>query len=1581
MAVKIKFDNNYNALPPTFVLATRNGTKLGPVPAVNIQLADNMNSYFELEFRVYKEDNGAEYALWDSLVDFKLLWCPEWDVWFEITVELAEEDGTYKNVSAVSLGEAELSQINLYTIEINTETDIMRDDYVPTVLYNEDKPEASLLNRIMEKAPHYIIKHVDEGIAHIQRTFTFDGTSLYDAFQEIAEEIDCIFIINSGSNDDGSIERSISVYDLESYCLDCGKRGDFVDTCPECGQNNIQHGYGEDTGIFICPDNLASNITYSVDTDSVKNCFKLVAGDELMTATVRNCNPNGSDYIWYISDEVKSDMSTELVEKLDSYNEQYEYYKNDYSISFDAGLVQKYNALVDKYKIYRDDLQHIPDTIVGYSALMNAFYDAIDFEFYLNDELMPDASMQSTDAGKEVAKLTTRNLSPVAVQDLKKCSAASATSAVLAMAKVLVDSRYRIKIEKDTFSSPHWSGQFILTNYSDDEDTATSEIVSVDISEDYEEFIRQKIDKALNDKTVDAVSLTELFKLDIVSFKAELHKYCLQRLISFNDGCQACIDILIEQGIANNETWADKNPNMYEEVYIPYRQKLLAIDEEMKQREEEIMIIAGSYESDGTLRVTGIQTLIDEENAKIQETLDFENYLGEELWLEFAAYRREDTYQNDNYISDGLNNTELFNNAREFLAVAEKDIYKSATLQHSITATLRNLLVMREFEPIVDYFCVGNWLRVQVDGKVYRLRLISYQIDFDNLDSLTVTFSDVKSVADGLTDSQSILDQAASMSSSYGSVSRQAGQGKKSAQRLGEWVERGLALTNMKIVGDADNQNITWDNHGILCKEYVPMFEEYDERQLKIINRGIYLTDDDWLTARAGIGNFLYYDPADGQTKESYGVIADTLIGNLILSKKVGIYNENNSITLDENGLTLKAYPYEGSTENSVFRIVNMKEEPGEDVVWIDENGNAHFKGEISATALTIYDQDFNDYYDERFETLFEVKDGQIQSKIESVEESLSDKIQEAENKAAEALAEQVMDFNSDIADLQKQLDKHVMTWFYDGVPTPSNEPAVDWRTTSDKEEHLGDLYYDTTPGFCYRWNKQGTTYLWEKVEDKDIIQSLQDAAKAQDTADHKRRVFFDTPVPPYDQGDMWVNADYSDGSVTYKNEILRCQTAQPEGGKFDIKHWILASKYTDDSYAKGVEVTLSTEITQTNEQIGMLAQRTTKVEGDYGDLETRVQSAEFKLTPDEIVQTVRDHKAYQNDFNGIGSRNYIINGNFADGTTSWGLRNYPATHDVVTQNGKNWGHIVGSTSTNVSTESFMQNAYKSHGITIEPGQSYTFSARVKGSKAGQIFQFGIQWIKGGNMSNILSQTWKEFTVGTSEEIVSCTSKSHADSDSFAIFVGTPGKTVGLEVYFTELKLERGEHYTDWSPAPEEVHNSMSRIEQTADMIKLLVQSGSSESSLKLTDKFIEVLTQNVVMTDELIQFVVGSDGIQDISSQAASAAENAKSAYDLATTNSAQLQRYDPAMQCLRFEADTGLSITAYNDEGKQSIWSTLITNTGFSIINNDLMKAVFYAYEDKCLVQNLEIGKESSKIKIIQRGTASGGVVWSSK
>lgn len=957
MAIRIKFDSANNPEKPTFVLATRNGVKIGGIKAEHIVASDAFVDSPEATFKVYKfeydEEQGKNVVVkyWDDIVDLKLVWCKEWDAWFQINVEIDEATETEKTVYCTRLSNAELSQIMLYDIEINTDDDIARPDYVePTVFWNPVEPKASLLHRIMEKAPHYTITHVDHSLIKIQRTFSFDGTSLYDAFQEIAKEIGCIFVLNSNSDTNGNINRNIEVYDLESQCNSCGKRNDFTAVCPNCGSTSFTAGYGKDTGIFITPDELAEDVNFKTDIGSVKNCFKLEGGDDLMTATIRMCNPNGSDYIWYISDDMKKDMSSALVSRLNSYDQQYNYYQNDYVSNVDSGSISRYNALVAKYNKYNGNLATISTPIKGFPALMQAYYNAIDMSIFLESALMPSVSTQDTNASKEVSKLTRQNISPVSVESLNVLSSASADSAVMSMAKVLVDPRYQIKLNNTSYSNGTWSGKFIVINYSDESDTATSGIITVSINGDYEGFIKQKIEKMLSREATD-VNITGLLKMSENGLIDELKKYSLKRLISFADSCQSCIDILIEQGIGNRDQWVSRVPNLYDNLYVVYRNKLKIINSEIFIRQSEIDSISGSYGSDGFVESMGLMNYIEKIRDTIQSTLDFQNYLGDSLWKEFCAFRREDKLSNSNFISDGLDNAMIFDMARKFIEIAEKEIIKSALLQHTIESTLKNLMAIDKFKPLIKYFEVGNWLRIQIDGKVYKLRLLSYEIDYDNFDNITVDFSDVMTTADGISDQESLMNKASSMATSYDYTARQANRGSVSKSWLDNWVEMGLDVTNTKVISGSDNQVQTWDNHGMLFRRFDVIIDDYDDIQMKIINSTLAVTDDSWETVKTAVGLFYYLDVNTGEYKRAYGVNAEMVVGKLIIGEGLGIYNSSGSLKFDHDGLTIKNEGNQFIVNPNNDELLVVKHDDSK-VLYLDKDGNLNITGKMTATTL-----------------------------------------------------------------------------------------------------------------------------------------------------------------------------------------------------------------------------------------------------------------------------------------------------------------------------------------------------------------------------------------------------------------------------------------------------------------------------------------------------------------------------------------------------------------------------------------------------------------------------------------------------
>lgn len=77
------------------------------------------------------------------------------------------------------------------------------------------------------------------------------------------------------------------------------------------------------------------------------------------------------------------------------------------------------------------------------------------------------------------------------------------------------------------------------------------------------------------------------------------------------------------------------------------------------------------------------------------------------------------------------------------------------------------------------------------------------------------------------------------------------------------------------------------------------------------------------------------------------------------------------------------------------------------------------------------------------------------------------------------------------LSSLQDQIDGNIQTWYATGEPTLQNYPASTWPTVEDKNNHIGDLYYESETGKAYRFMLDGNTYKWVQIADEDIAAAL----------------------------------------------------------------------------------------------------------------------------------------------------------------------------------------------------------------------------------------------------------------------------------------------------------------------------------------------------------------------------------------------------------------------------------------------------------------------------------------------------------
>ena len=218
----------------------------------------------------------------------------------------------------------------------------------------------------------------------------------------------------------------------------------------------------------------------------------------------------------------------------------------------------------------------------------------------------------------------------------------------------------------------------------------------------------------------------------------------------------------------------------------------------------------------------------------------------------------------------------------------------------------------------------------------------------------------------------------------------------------------------------------------------------------------------------------------------------------------------------------------------------------------------------INAGTITVTDTDGSIIFSVDMDTKSVYLDGSVQiGGGKSLNQTFANYLQESKDYSDGKLSDYAETVTGSLGELQDQIDGQIETFYYDYEPTLQNKPASDWTSAAERKKHIGDLFFNKTTGYAYRFMQDGATWGWTLVQDTDITKAMKAAESAQDTADHKRRVFVTKPQPPYDIGDLWSQGEDEGG------DILTCTVSRAKGASYVQSDWQKLNKYTDDTKAE----------------------------------------------------------------------------------------------------------------------------------------------------------------------------------------------------------------------------------------------------------------------------------------------------------------------------------------------------------------------------------------------------------------------------
>lgn len=201
---------------------------------------------------------------------------------------------------------------------------------------------------------------------------------------------------------------------------------------------------------------------------------------------------------------------------------------------------------------------------------------------------------------------------------------------------------------------------------------------------------------------------------------------------------------------------------------------------------------------------------------------------------------------------------------------------------------------------------------------------------------------------------------------------------------------------------------------------------------------------------------------------------------------------------------------------------------------------------------------------------------------VNKQEQEISQVIQQQESQT-----EIINSVQDSIDNLTEQINENIIIYRGTGVPTLDNYPANEWTTTELKDDHVGDLYYNTEDGKTYRFDKNGVIFSW--VEEKpDLSEAIELAQNALNVANDKMQVFVTQPTPPYEVGDLWTDGD----------DIFVCKTSKTEGQSFSASDWENATNYAEQIDTTNVK--LNETVSNLDGTNSTIADLTTTLNNNY---------------------------------------------------------------------------------------------------------------------------------------------------------------------------------------------------------------------------------------------------------------------------------------------------------------------------------------------------------------------------------------------
>ena len=206
--------------------------------------------------------------------------------------------------------------------------------------------------------------------------------------------------------------------------------------------------------------------------------------------------------------------------------------------------------------------------------------------------------------------------------------------------------------------------------------------------------------------------------------------------------------------------------------------------------------------------------------------------------------------------------------------------------------------------------------------------LTSVEVKFDNPTDVTLGFTNALTSPLSIAD---LLKDAASTSRKVSANWSELIDYSANKDEIYDLLINPLDATLRAAKSNMAGQDFLISESGILGRKKEG--KAFADEQMILQNNCLLFTNDGWKTLKTALGKVVVGEE-NGNPVTAYGLVADVIVGNLLVGQNLAIKNSNSTVLIDGNGIKIK------NGKDTVFNA--------------DINGNALLKGEIKATSGNI---------------------------------------------------------------------------------------------------------------------------------------------------------------------------------------------------------------------------------------------------------------------------------------------------------------------------------------------------------------------------------------------------------------------------------------------------------------------------------------------------------------------------------------------------------------------------------------------------------------------------------------------------